>query len=215
MTIIDGYGSGDGSGSGSGSGYGYGYGSGDGDGSGSGSGSGHGSGYGDGNGNGFGYGYGSGDDYGDGFGKKKDSVVIYFRDGLELKIDALPQISKTRDGHIVERYTINGIEGFFVTIAGTPYCAHGSTLSQAISDAIWKDESKRPSLESLKQEIISSGKDRLITLKEFQLLTGACTEGCRIALNKKGLSGNPMTANDIYKHFPEWGEKLLNILGWR
>jgi hypothetical protein len=138
----------------------------------------------------------------------------YFRDGIELEIDSTPKISKTRDGHVVEKYKVKGKDGYFVTLKGTHYCAHGKTLAQAISDAIWKDESKRPSLESLKEQIRSEGKDHLITLNEFRLLTGACSEGCRVALERKGLSGDPMTAHDIYKHFPDWGKRLLDILEW-
>ena len=138
----------------------------------------------------------------------------YFRDKLELEIDAAPKISKTREGHVVEKYTIDGKYGYFVTLFGTHYCAHGATLPQAISDALWKDESKRPSMESLKASIQKEGKDRPITLNEFRLLTGACAEGCRVALARKGLDGSPMKAKDIYKHFNDWGGRLLEILGW-
>lgn len=138
----------------------------------------------------------------------------YFRDGIEIEIDSAPKISKTRDGHVVEKYQSKGKDGYFVTLSGTHYCAHGQTLSQAISDALWKDESKRPSLNALKESIKSDGKNRLISLNEFRLLTGACSEGCRVALARKGLSGDPMTAEDIHENFPEWGARLLNVLGW-
>ncbi len=136
----------------------------------------------------------------------------FFRDGIDLEIDKAPNVSKTRDGHVVEEYLIDGVKHFFVTLAGLPYCAHGSTLQEAITDALWKDEAKRPSLESLRNEIQKDGRDRKISLGEFRILTGACHEGCRAALKKAGLDGSAMKAHEVYKHFPEWGGKLLDIL---
>lgn len=139
----------------------------------------------------------------------------YYRDGLEIEIKQKPKVYSTRDGHTVEEYeTTEGDKGYFVTLKGLPFCAHGKTLAEAIQDATWKDESKRPSLESLKNEIIEAGRDRKINLNEFRLLTGACAEGCRVALRRAKLDGTPMTAQDIYKHFPDWGSRLLNVLGW-
>lgn len=140
--------------------------------------------------------------------------MIFYRDGLEEKIDGPPKVYKTRDGHVVEEYQVKGVKKFFVTLDGLPYCAHGSTLQEAITDAIWKDESKRPSLEQLKSEIQKEGKDRKITLNEFKILTGACSEGCRISLKRAGLDGSPMNAKDILKHFPEWGGRLCSVLKW-
>lgn len=138
----------------------------------------------------------------------------YYRDGLELEIDSKPKVYKTRDGHVVEEYTSDGKPGFFVTLKGLPFCAHGDTLAEAIADALWKDESKRPSLEELKNEIQEAGKERLISLNEFRILTGACRSGCKLALRQKKLDGSPMKAMDIYKHFPDWGGKLLSVLEW-
>lgn len=142
------------------------------------------------------------------------AAQLIFRDGLEEKADGPPIISTTRDGHVVETYRVDGVERFFVTIAGSHYCAHGNSLAEAISDAIWKDEKKRPSLEVLKESIRSDGKSRKITLQEFRILTGACQAGCQAALKQAGLDGSPMRASKIKKHFPDWGEKLLEILEW-
>lgn len=136
----------------------------------------------------------------------------YYRDGLELEIESKPKVYKTREGHVVEEYISEGKKGFFVTLKGLPFCAHGSTLAEAVTDALWKDESKRPSLEELKAEIQEVGEDRKITLNEFRILTGACLEGCRVALKRAGLDGSPMKAHDVYKYFPEWGGKLLDVL---
>ena len=138
-----------------------------------------------------------------------------YRDGLEETIDDLPVVSKTRDGHTVETYKVNGVEKYFVTLMNSTWCAHGSTIAEAVADAIWKDPKQRPPLEMLKAEIQKDGKDRLISLNEFKLLTGACSEGCRVALKKAGLDGSPMKAKDIReKVSAEWGSKLIQILEW-
>lgn len=139
---------------------------------------------------------------------------VIFRDGLEERADGPPVVSATREGHRVESYRVGGSDRFFVTLAGSHYCAHGNTLAEAIADAIWKDEKKRPSLEAIKESIRSDGKTRKITLQEFRILTGACQTGCQVALKNAGLDGSPMRASDIKKHFPDWGAKLLKILEW-
>lgn len=140
---------------------------------------------------------------------------LIFRDGLEEQADGPSKVSTTREGHRVESYLVDGRERFFVTLAGAHYCAHGNTLAEAIADAIWKDEKKRPSLEAVRDEIQKQGRDRKISLQEFRVLTGACQSGCQVALRQAGLDGSPMTAGDIKKHFPEWGAKLFAILEWR
>lgn len=138
----------------------------------------------------------------------------YYRDKLMLDIDAPFKVSETAEGHIVERYKVKGKRGYFVTLAGTHWCAHGDSVASAIADAIWKDPKRRPTLDALKSEIQEAGKDRKITLQEFRVLTGACSEGCRSALERAGLDGSPMKAKDIAKHFPDWGRKLLSVLEW-
>jgi hypothetical protein len=141
--------------------------------------------------------------------------ISFFRDGLEENIDAAPKVTLTREGHVVEAYKVNGTPRFFVTLAGTHLCAHGSSLPEAISDALWKDEANRPTLEALRDEIRDAGRGRKITLGEFKILTGACGDGCRIALERAKLDGSPMTATAILKHFPEWGRKLMATLEWK
>lgn len=136
-----------------------------------------------------------------------------YRDGLEEIIDHEPIASITRDGHTVESYSVGGKKKFFVTLKDTFWCAHGSTIAEAVADAIWKDPARRPPLEKLKEDIKKDGVDRLITLNEFKVLTGACSEGCRVALQRSGLDGSPMKAKDIRdKVSPEWGNKLIQIL---
>ena len=142
------------------------------------------------------------------------SQVIY-RDGLEEVTDGPVIVSSTREGHRVESYKVEGNKKrFFVTLAGSHYCAHGNTLAEAIADAIWKDEKRRPSLDAVKQEIQNAGESRKITLQEFRTLTGACKTGCEIALKRAGLDGSPMSVDKIKKYFPEWGAKLIAILEW-
>jgi hypothetical protein len=138
----------------------------------------------------------------------------YYRDKINLDIDAPFKVSTTAEGHVVESYKVNDKPGYFVTLAGTHWCAHGASLAEAIADAIWKDPKRRPTLEALKMEICVEGKDRKISLREFRVLTGACSEGCKIELQRAGLDGSPMLAKDIVKHFPEWGKKLLIVLEW-
>lgn len=144
-------------------------------------------------------------------------MINIYRDGLKEQLNDLPVVSKSIEGHTVEHYTVNGKNRYFVTIKDSHYCAHGDTLAQAIADAIWKDPAKRPDREKLKQEIQEAGKERLITLNEFRVLTGACTTGCRIALKNAGKENTTsMTAYDVYHHVSkEWGSKLLEILEWK
>jgi len=140
-----------------------------------------------------------------------------YRDGIEMNIDPAfgIKVSKTRNGHAVESFKVDGVRKYFVTLKDSPYCAHGSTVAEAVADALWKDPAKRPSLEGLAETIREAGKARKISLPEFRLLTGACSEGCRVAIKRAGVSGKPMTAFDIRdKVSKDWGDKLLSVLGW-
>jgi hypothetical protein len=139
-----------------------------------------------------------------------------YRDGLEENIDSGGiKVAITREGHVVEKYRVGGRVRFFATLAGTHYCAHGDTAAAAIADALWKDPERRPSAAALVAEIRESGRLRKITLQEFRLLTGACSEGCRVAIARANVSGTAMTAFDIRdKISRDWGNKLLDILGW-
>lgn len=139
-----------------------------------------------------------------------------FRDGLEENIQGPIKVIQTSDGHIVESYKLtNGKRRYFATLAGTHWCAHGDTIAQAVADALWKDETKRPSMEYLKAEIQEAGKERKISLNEFRLLTGACAVGCREALKQAGRDETPLTAFEIRDYISrDWGNKLISVLGW-
>lgn len=140
----------------------------------------------------------------------------FFRDGLEEVITGPIRITVTSDGHTVESYKLStGARRFFATLAGSHWCAHGDTVAEAISDAIFKDPVRRPSLDSLVKAINVTGKTRKITLAEFRILTGACLTGCRAALQRAGRDTSPMTAKEIRDLVSsEWGNKLISVLGW-
>ena len=139
-----------------------------------------------------------------------------YRDGLEELVVGPIRVTVTSDGHTIESYKLSdGRRRFFATLAGTHWCAHGETVAAAVADAIWKDPTKRPSMESLVASIKSDGRSRKITLNEFRVLTGACLTGCRDALAKAGRDDSPMTAADIREVVSfEWGNKLISVLGW-
>lgn len=139
---------------------------------------------------------------------------LVFRDGVEETADSPVVVSTTREGHRVEFYRVSGADRFFVTLANSHYCAHGNSLAEAIADAIWKDDKRRPSLDAVKSNIREDGKNRKITFNEFRVLTGACKTGCELALKRAGLDGSPMKVSEIKKYFPEWGAKLIAILEW-
>lgn len=138
-----------------------------------------------------------------------------YRDGLEETIMGPIKVSKTSDGHTIERYMLaNGKKRFFATLAGTHWCAHGDTIANAVADALWKDPERRPDMQTLKESVKGNLKHKF-TLNEFRLLTGACLVGCRSALAQVGRDDSPMTAFDIRDVVSrEWGNKLISVLEW-
>lgn len=140
----------------------------------------------------------------------------FYRDGLEETITGPIRVSVTSDGHIIEKYTLsNGKKRYFATLAGTHWCAHGDTIANAITDAVWKDPAQRPSQEALVKSIQAEGPSRKITLNEFRLLTGACLTGCMTVLNQAKKDTSPLTAAEILALSQEWGEKLFSLLEWK
>ena len=139
-----------------------------------------------------------------------------YRDGIEEDVTGPIRVHVTSDGHVIESYKDSkGKKRYFATLFGTHWCAHGDSVASAVADAIWKDESRRPSLAAVKADIRESGKDRKITLNEFRVLTGACLSGCRSALEKAGKYESPLTAFEIRDYISkEWGNKLLSVLEW-
>lgn len=140
----------------------------------------------------------------------------FYHDGLEEEISGPVRVRVTSDGHTIETYkTAKGKRRYFATLSGTHWCAHGDSVASAVSDALWKDPVRRPSLDALKTDIRNFGKARKITLNEFRVLTGACLTGCRSALEAAGRDESPMTAIQIHDCVSkDWGGKLLSVLGW-
>jgi hypothetical protein len=140
----------------------------------------------------------------------------FFRDGLEEDIAGKITVHTTNDGHVIESYRLaNGKRRFFATLSGTHWCAHGSTIAEAVADAIWKDPERRPPIEKLVEDIKAEGREHKFTLNEFRHLTGACAEGCRSALKTAGHDDTPLTAAEIREKISEtWGAKLMSILDW-
>lgn len=140
----------------------------------------------------------------------------FYRDGLDEVIIGPIRVTTTSGGHTIERYKLkSGKRRYFVTLAGTHWCAHGDSIANAVADALWKDPSRRPSMEALREDIKARGRAHKFTLNEFRLLTGACLTGCRSALIQAGKDEAPMTANDIRDVVSfEWGNKLISVLGW-
>lgn len=139
-----------------------------------------------------------------------------YRDGLEETISGSIRVHRTSDGHTIESYrNSNNKKRYFATLAGTHWCAHGDSIASAISDAIWKDPVRRPSLDYLKNDVCKAGKKRKITLNEFRVLTGACLAGCRTALEAAGVDETSLTAFEIRDRISkEWGNKLISVLEW-
>lgn len=140
-----------------------------------------------------------------------------YRDGLEEKIIGPIRVRQTSDGHIIEIYKLaDGTRRFFATLAGTHLSAHGTSIANAVADALWKCPERRPSMEALRESINNEGKTHMFTLNEFRLLTGACLTGCMSALDRVDRDESPMTAKEIREVVSrEWGDKLISVLGWK
>lgn len=145
-----------------------------------------------------------------------NNQIKVYRDGIE-EISLVPVTSfKTLEGHVIEHYkTVDG-DRYFATIRGTHFCAHGDTVSDAVADALWKDESRRPNMSSLIDEINKDVDHRKITMNEFNLLTGACRTGMLIALKQAGLEKTKplsFTLKEIKDKISlEWGNTLEKVL---
>ena len=143
-------------------------------------------------------------------------VRKFYRDGLEEEITGAIRVHVTSDGHTVESYRLaSGKRRYFATLAESHWCAHGNTVAEAVADALFKDPSRRPSLDALVKSINADGRSRKITLSEFRILTGACLTGCHEALKGAGRDTSPMTAKEIRDIVSlDWGNKLISVLGW-
>ena len=141
--------------------------------------------------------------------------MTIYRDGIEYVLDPNSKVSvrTTSDGHVIESWKSQGNRVYFSTLAGSHFCAHGSTAAEAVADALWKDPARRPSLDALVAEIKPQIKTRKIRLQEFRLLTGACMDGCRRFLQQHKLPTTvSMTLAEFLPIGGEWARKLEAVL---
>jgi hypothetical protein len=142
-------------------------------------------------------------------------VIKIYRDGIEHILDKGCRVSirTTSDGHVIESWKERGKRVYFANLSDGVYCAHGETQAQAIGDAIWKDPKRRPSLEALVAEIKPKIKTRKISIKEFQILTGACQSGCVHFLKTHNLPlDTEMTLTEFMPIGGDWAKKLNEVL---
>ena len=109
-----------------------------------------------------------------------------YRDGVDLWSEGVSFTAP--GGEVVEvLYTKEkgGEQGFFVELPGTPACAHGDTLEEAIDAAREKRDGTKP----LSEEEKSAYKleNYKFTLALFKRITGACASGARAWLAERKL----------------------------
>lgn len=137
-----------------------------------------------------------------------------YRDGIEGKINGNIKVRTTSDGHVVESWIDEkGKKVYFANLYDSTYCAHGETMAEAISAAIWKDPARRPNIEELKAEINSKIDTYKISLNEFRLITGACEYGCKEFLKKHNMKTSvKLTLKEFIPIGGEWAVILRRRL---
>ena len=137
-----------------------------------------------------------------------------YRDGVEGKINGSVKVRTTSDNHTVESWVDeNGKKVYFANLYNSVYCAHGETMAEAISAAIWKDPQRRPSIDALKEEIKVNIETYKISLNEFRLLTGACEYGCKEFLKKHNMKTSvKLTLKEFIPIGGEWAVILRRRL---
>lgn len=137
-----------------------------------------------------------------------------FRDGLTLEVLKPPRIV-IRDGHTCEVFKTKEDEIWFVTLEGTPFCAHGDSFHDAVIAAKEKQNpgaGKADAIERVKES------DQ-VTLSDFCLVTGACRVGATIWMKQNGLSlKTKLTIKDAFNLLDksssrEWSNRLREELG--
>ncbi len=137
-----------------------------------------------------------------------------FRDGLELKSAAPPRVV-IRDGHTCEVVKTEDGDKWFVTLGGTPFCAHGESFHDAVIAAKEKQNPGAGRADAVAR-VQTSGD---INLLDFCLVTGACRAGATAWAKQEGLSLTAkITLKDALKRLDKsssssWGERLREELG--
>jgi len=106
-----------------------------------------------------------------------------YRDGLEIEIINKPQVM-TRNGHVCEVFKTKEGTLWFVTLKGTPFCAHGNSFHEAVAAAKEKQNPGSGKKDAIKR-VSKSGR---ITLNDFCLITKACRAGATRWIKENGIS---------------------------
>ncbi len=92
------------------------------------------------------------------------------------------------------------------------YFAHGETIKEAIEDVNFKYLQETIDLDNYVSDIKEKG---YLTVVDYRLLTGACSDGCREFLNAKSIKVEKMPIKEALKltSGAYGGEKLRELLG--
>lgn len=137
-----------------------------------------------------------------------------FRDGLEIQSTAPPRMV-VREGHTCEVFKTEDGDSWFVTLEGTPFCAHGESFHDAVTAAKEKQNPGAGRTEAITR-VQTSG---YVTLTDFCLVTGACRAGATAWAKQEGLSPKgKLTIKDALKRLDKsssrsWGDRLREELG--
>lgn len=137
----------------------------------------------------------------------------FYRDGLDLESYGPPR-TVVRDGHACEVFKTKDGDLWFVTLEGTPFCAHGDSFHDAVTAA---KEKQNPGAGRAKaiERIQKSG---MISLIDFCLATGACRAGATAWAKEEGVSTKgDMKVSEVLKLLDKsssksWGETLREEL---
>ncbi len=138
----------------------------------------------------------------------------FFRDGLDIESDVPPRVV-VRDGHVCEVFKTDEGDTWFITLEGTPFCAHGESFHDAVIAAKEKQNPGAGKADAITR-VKSSG---LINLTDFCLVTGACRAGATSWAKQEGISlKESMTIKDTLKRLDKsssrsWGDKLREEIG--
>ena len=136
-----------------------------------------------------------------------------FRDGLELEVKAPPRVV-IRDGHTCETFETDEGTTWFVTLAGSPFCAHGESFHDAVIAA---KEKQNPGAGKA-DAIVRVQESGHVSLTDFCSITGACRAGAIAWAKQEGVSiKEKLTVKDALKRLDKsssrsWGERLREEL---
>ena len=145
--------------------------------------------------------------------KNKERRPAY-RDGVELWTEG--DVFTAPGGEVVEvlfASKTGGEKSFFVELPGTPACAHGETVEEAIDSAREKRDGAKPLTDEEKAQYRTENYSFSVAL--FRRITGACPHGTREWLRQRGLTAS---ATMTLKEFRaagggQWADTLADRLG--